>query len=153
MAFSKLKDDFTRGPVSMVPFSWFNRVAKFINGLIGGMGIKLTKNIEGNSVIEVDTDALVFTPKDANPTALKGANISSDATGQTYLNQSAAKSVIEALSMKWTRGEKGIKITVCTGVTKNGTNATYYAHFADLVFDERGMLIKVETAKNWFRVI
>ncbi|MGN0877071.1 MAG: hypothetical protein ACI4TC_07375 [Kiritimatiellia bacterium] len=153
MAFSKLKDDFTRGPVSMVPFSWFNRVAKFINGLIGGMGIKLTKNIEGNSVIEVDTDALVFTPKDANPTALKGANISSDATGQTYLNQSAAKAVVEALSTKWTRGEKGIKLTVCTGVTKNGTNATYYAHFADLVFDERGMLLKVETAKNWFRVI
>lgn len=153
MAFSKLKDDFTRGPVSMVPFSWFNRVAKFINGLIGGMGIKLTKNIEGNSVIEVDTDALVFTPKDANPTALKGANISSDTTGQTYLNQSAAKAVVEALSMKWTRGEKGIKLTVCTGVTKNGTNATYYAHFADMVFDERGMLLKVETAKNWFRVI
>lgn len=117
------------------------------------MGIKLTKNIDGNSVIEVDTDALVFTPKDANPTALKGANISSDATGQTYLNQSAAKAVIEALSTKWTRGEKGIKLTVCTGVTKNGTNATYYAHFADLVFDERGMLLKVETAKNWFRVI
>lgn len=153
MAFNKLKDDFGKGPVSQVPVSWFNRVAKFVNGLIGGTGINLTKSTDGNSIISVDTSKLVFTPADPSPDALKGADVSSDSSGNAYLNQSAANAVVSALQKTWSRGEEGVKLTVCTGIIKNGSNSTYYAHFADLTFDERGMLLKVETAKNHVRVV
>jgi len=48
-----LKDDFRpRGPASQVPASWFNQVANFLNNLIPGPGIKLTKSERGASVIE-----------------------------------------------------------------------------------------------------
>lgn len=48
-----LKDDFRPGgPASQVPASWFNKVANFLNNLIQGPGIKLTKRERGASVIE-----------------------------------------------------------------------------------------------------
>lgn len=48
-----LKDDFRpRGPASQVPASWYNKVASFLNNLIQGPGIKLTKRERGASVIE-----------------------------------------------------------------------------------------------------
>lgn len=54
-----VRDDFReRGPVSQVPASWFNKVAQFLNNLVGGYGITLTKNDKGASVIEVDQSAI-----------------------------------------------------------------------------------------------
>lgn len=54
-----IKDNFKSGaPISQVPASWFNAVASFINNLVGGYAIKLTKNASGASVISVDPDVL-----------------------------------------------------------------------------------------------
>jgi len=46
-----LKDDFGGGPISQVPASWFNSVAKFINNLIPGDGIVFTKNCDGSATV------------------------------------------------------------------------------------------------------
>lgn len=48
-----IKDDFKAGgPITQVPASWFNAVARFINNLVGGDGIRVTKNND-YSVIEL----------------------------------------------------------------------------------------------------
>lgn len=50
-----LRDNFNEGgPVSQVPASWFNRVAKFINNLIPGEGVTLEKHDDGTpSIINI----------------------------------------------------------------------------------------------------
>lgn len=46
-----LRDNFGGGPVSQVPASWFNAVAKFINNLVPGEGIRFEKHADGNATI------------------------------------------------------------------------------------------------------
>lgn len=54
-----VKDDFRPGaPISQVPASWFNKVAQFLNNLVHGYGITLTKSEKGASVIEIDQTAI-----------------------------------------------------------------------------------------------
>jgi len=53
-----IKDDFKAGPVSQVPVSWYNAVAKFLNGLIGGFGIETKKSESGKSLIALKKDVL-----------------------------------------------------------------------------------------------
>lgn len=51
-----IRDDFKPGaPISQVPASWFNKVANFINNLVGVNGVKVTKNENGPSYIELST--------------------------------------------------------------------------------------------------
>ena len=58
MAFH-IKDDFQPGaPVSSIGVSWFNSVASFLNRLVGGFGIKVTKNDNGVSTVEIDGNDL-----------------------------------------------------------------------------------------------
>ena len=54
-----IKDDFKAGaPISQVPASWFNSVAKFLNGLVGGFGVKTDKNESGRSTVSLDKQVL-----------------------------------------------------------------------------------------------
>lgn len=47
-----LKDNFTdKGPVSQVPASWFNRVAKFINNLVPSDTVHFEKHDDGNATV------------------------------------------------------------------------------------------------------
>ena len=53
-----VRDDFQSGaPVSQVPASWFNAVASFLNGLIGGFGIKM-ESIGQAVAISADLEVL-----------------------------------------------------------------------------------------------
>ena len=75
-----LQDNFREGaPISQVPASWFNAVAKFINSLIPGYGISWMKS-ESSNIIEVDPDVLggAGTVKSVN-------SISPDANGDVDL--------------------------------------------------------------------
>lgn len=117
-----VKDDFTEGgPIAQVPASWFNSVAKFLNNLISGRGIRMQKEGDGavNS-IELDAefpsgqtedtvlvaDATTGTLRfksaagtETSPSATSGISItpdyydstSSQATRQAYLNMTAWK--------------------------------------------------------------
>lgn len=50
-----VKSNFRVGaPISQVPASWFNKVANFLNNLVPGYGLKLTKSTDGPSVIQLD---------------------------------------------------------------------------------------------------
>lgn len=54
-----IKDDFKAGaPISQVPASWFNAVAKFLNGLVGGFGAKVDKHESGRSTVSIDKQVL-----------------------------------------------------------------------------------------------
>ena len=54
-----IKDDFKAGaPISQVPASWFNSVAKFLNGLVGGFGAKVDKHESGRSTVSIDKQVL-----------------------------------------------------------------------------------------------
>ena len=54
-----VKDDFKAGaPISQVPAGWFNSVAKFLNGLVGGFGVKTDKNESGRSTVSLDKQVL-----------------------------------------------------------------------------------------------
>ena len=54
-----VKDDFKAGaPISQVPAGWFNSVAKFLNGLVGGFGVKIDKNESGRSTASIDKQVL-----------------------------------------------------------------------------------------------
>ena len=54
-----LKDDFKAGaPVSQVPAEWFNSVAKFLNNLCGGFGIRVQKPKPAASFIELDVQTI-----------------------------------------------------------------------------------------------
>ena len=39
-----IEERFTPGPVSKVPVSWFNSVGKFLNNLVGGLGIRVNRD-------------------------------------------------------------------------------------------------------------
>ena len=50
-----VRDDFRAGdPVSAVGASWFNKVGAFLNGLVGGKGVRINKNERGLSTIELE---------------------------------------------------------------------------------------------------
>ncbi len=54
-----VKDDFkARSPISQVPASWFNAIARFVNNLVGGVGIRIIKNDSGRSVVSLDEELL-----------------------------------------------------------------------------------------------
>ena len=52
-----VKDDFRRGaPVSSVPASWFNAVARFLNNLVGSTGVKVLRDSDPPQVV-LDVEA------------------------------------------------------------------------------------------------
>ena len=49
-----LKDDFNpKRPISQVPASWFNKVAKMLNGLVGGFCIEVNKSGTDSAQVEI----------------------------------------------------------------------------------------------------
>ena len=52
-----LKDDFSpKRPPTQVPVAWYNRVAKMLNGLIGGLGINVNKDGAESTEVEIALD-------------------------------------------------------------------------------------------------
>lgn len=59
-----LKDNFSASqPITAVPASWFNSVAKFINGLIPGDNVSFEKHADGSpTIVEAHTQGEKTTP-------------------------------------------------------------------------------------------
>ena len=78
-----VQDNFIAGaPISQVPASWFNSVARFLNGLIGGKGVRFVKNTDAPSVIEMDADVPSNELGD-NPTDMKDSPSTISGDGST----------------------------------------------------------------------
>lgn len=121
-----VKDDFKAGaPISQVPTSWFNAIAKFLNGLVGDGGIKTNKNESGVSTISLDKNALrdAGTPADHTDTGTDD-----DTDGDTWT---------------WTPGgANGLKIDVYCKTEEDGS--FHYLSRARFTFSNEGLLIKAE---------
>lgn len=107
-----IKDDFNAGaPISQVPTGWFNSVAKFLNGLVGGWGIKTKKSESGESVISLDK-AVLDAELENMSSKLKSVTPADDPTdGVTY------DQTIDG-NETWVSGDKDLKVLVVTRVDK-----------------------------------
>lgn len=67
-----IRDNFGEGPVTQVPASWYNSVAKFINNLVGGHRVKVEKFTDGTpssiSFVADDKDARYGEKTSPDPT-------------------------------------------------------------------------------------
>lgn len=131
-----IKDDFKAGqPVSAVPASWFNKVAGFLNNLVGTRGVALTKEGEP-PLVAIDTDWLgkfLANVDETTPTVLGSypADLVAQEAGTLWDRSSATEGVAVRVAYKCEFGEGLFKI---------------YA--AKLVFDKGGRLSKIETVAN-----
>lgn len=128
-----VKDDFTPGtPVAAVGAGWFNAVAGFINGLVGGLGIKVVKpRHPGSSApvqIDIDPDAVeqAILKKQKVFQTLETPTATHDSGNQIPAAHIHNGQVV-LLSTKWTRGDKdssgklkGVKVYLPTDCWDTG---------------------------------
>jgi len=125
-----LKDNFQAGaPISQVPASWFNSVAKFINGLIPG------KNV-------------TFEHPGASSTAICAESTVSRDVGTPSDNGSfPTNEITQDEDVLWTvGGTDGVSVRVIYDCdTESGDHDL---HAAKLTFSKDGILTKIETVAN-----
>lgn len=113
------------GPITQVPVSWFNKVAHFLNNLIGD-GASVDKG--DPPVIRIDTAAIakklseVGTPADHSDT-----NADDDQDGSTWT---------------WTPGNNGLVITPYCEIEEDG--GFHYFGRVQLTFSKDGLLVSAQ---------
>ena len=123
-----LEDDFTpNGPITQVPASWFNRVARFINNLIPGENVQFEKHDDGSpTTINIDTGCSSDT---GTPTELGDLDLDDGMTAQTY---------------SWTRGgSNGVTIHVMVEGESLNDQFEHRLYDAKLTFSKDGLLTSV----------
>ena len=145
-----LKDNFkSNAPISQVPASWFNQVASFLNNLIGGYGIKMTKNATGASVISVDPGIL-------------GENEGNVGTPKNFYKSVEYDSIPledSQKDLKWTRGNisnatktpVGVKFQVVSRIVSLGGIA-YQFYLRDMEVDSTGRIKSISKEIGYFEV-
>lgn len=135
-----LKDNFkANAPISQVPASWFNQVASFINNLLGGYGIKMTKNATGASVISVDPEVLHINKK-----ATKEFKVF-ETPSVDLDNIPASHRGYAKFTDTWERGTKGVKVYLPTDTFADGVGR--YTMWRLCEFDRYGCLQKIGDQK------
>lgn len=127
---ARLRDDFRAGaPVSQVPATWFNAVAKFVNGLVPGRGVRITRQ-EGATVIEVDENTLA-------------SSVSSKVGTPDDRTDGNEDDYSDAETWTWERGgDNGLKMDVYCEVSEE--NGWHYLQRCRLTFSKDGLLVKAE---------
>jgi hypothetical protein len=124
-----ITDNFQPGaPITQVPASWFNKVASFLNNLIGD-GVKVDKSDTSPSVIRIDENAVakklseVGTPVDGSDT-----NADDDQDGSTWT---------------WAAGgDNGLVVTPYCEVEEDG--GFHYFGRVQLTFSKSGLLVSAQ---------
>ncbi len=148
-----IKDDFKAGaPISQVPAGWFNAVAHFLNGLVGGFGISTTKSESGNSVISLDRTAMHG--EIDNAIAVSGMRVSRDPG--TPSDCTDAPTVLDANggTLVWTAGgNNGIELDCYCKIAPqaSGSNYTVFQR-CRLTFSKDGLLVKSELLADRVRI-
>ncbi len=139
-----LKDNFGSGPISQVPASWFNRVAGFLNGLIGGFGIKLDKT-DGVTVISVDPDAIrKILPETSSEVPAESEDVSGK-MGETYVKDDTPPVTTEDGAPVWTAGgEKGfVEDAIVAADRYNAAGSLHRLWYVRKHYSADGRLVKV----------
>ena len=133
-----VKDDFRPGaPISQVPASWFNKVAQFLNNLVGGFGITLMKSENGANVIEVDQTAIRQAQNTAvgTPSAVGSFPTDDDVTQQA--------------STLWTAGgENGASLFVLFKGEYDSGAGMHDLYAAKLTITADGRIVKIDAVGN-----
>lgn len=122
-----LRDDFSAGsPISQVSASWFNAVAKFVNGLVPGRGIRITRGAE-STVIETTADN-VPSSSAGTPADHTDENTDDDSDGATW---------------EWTAGgTNGLKLDVYCLIDEEDN--WHYFQRCRLTFSKDGLLVSAK---------
>ena len=133
-----VKDDFRPGaPISQVPASWFNKVAKFLNNLVHGYGITLTKSENGASVIEVDQ------------TAIRQAQNTAVGTPSDVGSFPTDDGVEQAAATLWTAGgENGATLLVLYQGEYDSGDGVHDLYAAKLTITADGRIVKIDAVQN-----
>ena len=138
MAFH-VDDNFRAGaPISQVPASWFNAVASFLNNLVNGFGIKLTKNGGGQpSVIEIDQDVLLpVSRKKGTPVAM----------GTFPTNEPG---ITQDDSNLWEIGtENGAEVEILYKGEYDSDAGVHKVYAAKMTFSADGLLLSIDKITN-----
>lgn len=131
-----LKDDFAAGrPITQVPAAWFNAVAKFVNGLTAGGGIRINRDGAALMRTEVSLDpdgarTIVGAPSAAagTPDDRSDQGSDDDSGGGTW---------------SWTSGgDNGLVLDCYCEVAKE--DGWHYLQRCRLTFSKGGLLVKAE---------
>lgn len=123
-----ITDNFQPGaPITQVPASWFNKVASFLNNLIGD-GVKVDKSDTSPSVIRIDENAVVDKlSKTGTPVDHSDTNADDDQDGSTWT---------------WTPGNNGLVITPYCEIEEDG--GFHYFGRVQLTFSKSGLLVSAQ---------
>lgn len=144
-----LKDDFRpRAPITQVPASWFNAVAKFVNGLVPGGGIDIARNGTDTMQTQVSLE-----PESAReilgvPSRLIGGEQEDFTDSPTMLDSAGTAG-------EWTfDGEKGLTLD-CYCKFGPQADGSAYSVFqrCRLTFSTGGLLTKAELLADRIRVM
>lgn len=165
-----VKDDFTPGtPISAVGCDWFNKVGGFVNALIGGLGLKVSKpsrpSVSAPVSIEIDVEAVKKTLTDTEspsgePTAL--------AKSAGYVS---ADEETQELDKEWNRGDVeldeegkpvenddgttlpvGATFQVISRVVSVG-GVAYRLHIREITVGADGRIKSISKEKGYFEIV
>lgn len=150
-----VKDDFKAGaPISQVPASWFNSVAKFLNGLVGGFGVKTDKHESGRSTVSLDKQVLqqeIDNVLDGLKVSKKMGDNPKDHTDVNAPDVGTSNYDATAPS-EWiwrSGGSDGLKLDVYCRIRKPSASSTYrYFGRCTLEFSKDGLLVKATGLAN-----
>ena len=115
-----VRDDFRAGvPASSVPASWFNSVGKFMNNLVGGLGIRILR--DGNPpqvLLDADTAKKVL----AIPSVCPNAVVQHDGTGDTEA-QVAARAPKDVKQVEMDAQGSAVDETANAKIARIGTSS------------------------------
>lgn len=138
MAFH-VQDNFRAGaPISQVPVSWFNAVGAFLNNLVHGFGIKLTKCANGQpSVIEIDQSVLLPVSRQKG-TPTQTGTFPTDETGITQDDGNLWK----------IGGVNGANVQVLYEGEYDANTGVHKVYSATMTFSADGLLLSIDKVEN-----
>ena len=148
-----IKDDFKSGaPITQIPVSWFNAVARRLNNLIGGYGIRETD--EGDSaVFSLAPEGSMTSSAPVTHAFIGATPDGTDSQGdQKYLPPfpsvlSDDAEVTQSAAVLWTAGSgQGADVTILFKSESGG--GVHEMYCAQLVFNQYGILQRIEAVED-----
>lgn len=143
-----IKDDFKAGaPISQVPAGWFNSVAHFLNGLVGGFGIETKKSDSGSSTISLKKQTL----QEEIDNATQGLRVSKDAG--TPDDRTDSPDVLDMSGDSWTWTANGANGLVLDAYYRIGVSGSFHLfQRCRLTVSRHGLVVSAEGLPERIRI-